>query len=304
LRPRAVIVLAGSLRPGQLTQALGRPALDLPLLQGTVLEHWHAHAAALTNGDDTDALPVRVVIDRATPPPLAKPAPREGVVLCVERDPRPFRGSGGLLRDLTIDYADDDRVLVVNGAQVLFEPLASLHAALAATDAEAALVSHQDGVPSGVTLIRCGCLRELPAEGFIDLKEQALPRLAKRHRVAVVQRRHATGAPLRTTRQYLLALRQFARRQRAPEAGMPAFGLVEPGAQVAPTAFLHDSVALRGSRVEDGAVLVRSIVCGGALVRRGETLIDRVVAAEAGFRQRLASISQRINPVGPRRSKS
>jgi hypothetical protein len=264
-----------------------------------VLDLWHAQAAALTNGDDVNALPVRVVIDQTSAAPLARPSPREGVVLCVERDPRPFRGSGGLLRDLTADYADDDRILVVNGAQVLFESLAALHAALRATGAEASLVAHDDGVPSGVMLLRCGCLREVPAEGFCDLKEQALPRIAKTRRVAVVHRRHATGSPIRTTRQYLAALRQLAKGARggAAESGQALFSLVEPGAQVGVSAHLHESVALRGSRVEDGALLVRSIACAGAVVRRGETVIDQVVAPQRGLRQRLASLSQRIKSV-------
>ena len=59
----------------------------------------------------------------------------------------------------------------------------------------------------------------------------------------------------------------------------PTFALCEAGAVVDPSARLHDSVVLRGGRVEYGAVLVRSVVCPGGVVRRERTAVDQFVTA-------------------------
>ena len=61
----------------------------------------------------------------------------------------------------------------------------------------------------------------------------------------------------------------------------PAFALVEPGAEVDPTARLHDAVVLSGGAVEADAVLVRSIVCAGGVVRRERSMVDQFVTAPA-----------------------
>lgn len=58
----------------------------------------------------------------------------------------------------------------------------------------------------------------------------------------------------------------------------PTCGLVESSADVDPSARVHDSVVLRGSRVRRGAVLVRSVVCPGAVVRNHEIVVGRLVA--------------------------
>ena len=56
------------------------------------------------------------------------------------------------------------------------------------------------------------------------------------------------------------------------------YTIIEDPASVAPGACVHDSVVLRGGRVEAGAVVVRSVVCAGGIVKRGQTLVDEVVA--------------------------
>ena len=91
-----------------------------------------------------------------------------------------------------------------------------------------------------------------------------------------MRRRRPTGLPVRTLEDYVQALR-FHHRRRAgkpvssdplAEDFAPAFSLVEPGALVDPTARIHDSVVLAGGAVEAGAVLVRCLICPGAVVRR------------------------------------
>jgi len=61
------------------------------------------------------------------------------------------------------------------------------------------------------------------------------------------------------------------------ETWVPAFRIVEPGALVAPTADVQDSVVLAGGRVDEGAALARSVVCPGAAVRRGQCVVEEIV---------------------------
>ena len=207
----------------------------------------------------------------------------------VETDPFEYRGTGGVLRDLAAAHDDDNLVLAGNASQLLTRPLAELVEALANTRADVAVLSQRDGTPTGLFLVRCGVLRGLPAAGFVDFKEQALPAIAAAHRVAVWEA-NRVALPIRNLTDYLTALRWHHRSaaERVSEADpfserlASAFGFAEAGAEVHPTATLHDSVVLAGGRVEAGAVVVRSVVCPGGIVKRGDRVVDQLVTAAGG----------------------
>lgn len=295
-RIRALVLLGGSVRPTPLHLATGRSVLDLPLdRRGSVLAGWLAEAATLRHSLEIDSLPVRVMVNHGAATPMSV----EGFIakstgLRIERDASDYRGTGGVLRDLADEYEDDDLLLVANAAQVLLDPLDTVADALARRGGDVSVVSHQDGTPTGVMLIACRALREIAAEGFIDMKEQALPRIASRFDVRVLNRLRPSGLPLRTLEDYITALRFHHRRFRdnhdVAETDMtdplaenlsPAFALVEPGAEVNSTARLHDAVVLSGGIVESDAVLVRSVVCPGGVVRRERSTVDQFVVAPA-----------------------
>src|SRR5690606_14333323 len=163
-----------------------------------------------------------------------------------------------------------------NAAQILIEPLAVIARALAHKGADVAVIAHEDGTPSGVMLIRVKALRGISPVGYVDMKEQALPRIALEHTVRAVRCRQPTAAAVRSREGYLAGLRQY----HAKMAGQPRgsdpdplaetfgnrFAVIEPGAIVHPEAFIYDSVILTGARVDAGAVVVRSIVSEGAHV--------------------------------------
>jgi len=176
-------------------------------------------------------------------------------------------------------------VLVANAAQVLLDPLPTIAAELHARKSDVTVVSHEDGTPSGLMLVSCRALRLIPSRGFVDMKEQALPLIAAKYDVRVVHRRRPTGLPVRSLSDYIQALR-FHHRQKSgrhsandplAEDWSPTFSLVENGAHVDASARLHDSVVLRGARVEPGAVIVRSVVCPEAIVGRDRTAVDQLV---------------------------
>ncbi|MEX2217580.1 MAG: hypothetical protein WD749_02375 [Phycisphaerales bacterium] len=283
---RAVVLLAGSVRESELSRGVGRSLLDLPIAAGqNILAHWHAHVERLATRLGQATLPLRVVINRKGHAPGVGPNSAR-FPLTIEQDRSEYRGTGGVLRDLTESYEESDRILVASAAQVLTEPLDDLAADLVAADDDVALMAHEDGTPSGLFVVRCGALTDIRSGGFVDFKEQVLPRLASEGQSIRVLRRDLPGAiPVRTLDGYMAAVRAIARlaacRPMAhdpfEEDWAPTFSLVEGGAAVSPGATIHDSVVLAGGTVGGGAVVVRSVVCPGGSVRPGMTVADQIV---------------------------
>ncbi|HEV2292232.1 MAG TPA: WecB/TagA/CpsF family glycosyltransferase [Tepidisphaeraceae bacterium] len=285
-RLRALVLLGGSVRSTELSAQIRRSLLDLPVDDtGSIFNHWLTHATELARHAGLEQLPVRMMVNHTSPLPTSA-APRYDGTYRVERDLSEYRGTGGVLRDLAADYADEDLILVANAAQILMDPLAAIATALDRKHGDVSLVSHNDGTPSGVMLVSCKTLRLIPTSGYVDMKEQALPAIAARYDVSVMHRRRATGLAVRTLTDYISALRQFHRRRQGnpalsdplAEDWRPAFALVEEGAAVDPRAHVHDSVVLKGGIVEGGAVVVRSIICPGGAVRKDRSAVDQFVS--------------------------
>lgn len=261
--------------------------LDLPVRAGTtVLGVWIEQAARVAEALEIAQCPVRVVLNKAArTPESAGAAGRPGSVkLTVEFDREEFRGTGGVLRDLSQDYAAEDLILVCNANQVVLDDLAALLAELVAEPSDVGVLATEDGTPLGIKLFRAGAFRGIKPKGFVDLNEQALPALAQTHDVRVVTTALTRVFPVRVLDDYMNALHAV----NAPHAEVQvnslaedwfeSFRLVEDGAEIGAGARVHDSVVLRGGRVGADAVLVRSLVCDGASVGRGEVISDEVVS--------------------------
>lgn len=219
----------------------------------------------------------------------------------VESDPRALRGTGGVLMDATLRYPAEAWVLVVQAAQVRTEPLAETAERLmaaakrgvasgggaVATEASVVISTDEAGSPDGVMLMRCGALRQLKPVGFVDFKEQALAELAKVHRV-VASRGAGRSVGVRTLRQYIEAVAMTAgAAERDPLGELDPstagrFRLVESGGVVEEGALLVDSVVLRGGVVESGGVVRRGLVGPGGRVRRTAVVVERLVGGEGG----------------------
>lgn len=284
---RAVILLAGTVRANAMRRGVNRFLLELPIdHHRSVMDGWHAHLLSLAQRFEIDRLPVRVIVDRSTPTPAANKWNGRCEVT-FEQDPFEFRGTGGLLCDIARQYEDDDYLLIVNAPQLLYEPLSILAESLGQLESDVALVRQPDGTPGGIMMVRCGCLRAIPRVGFMDLNEQALPIIAREHEVRVWKHPNATGHPIRTLDGYLEAVREYHRRlSGSADAGdltaedwQATFSIVEPGAEVHPSAVVHDSIVLCGAKVDAGALLVRSVVCPGARVQSRQSAVDRLVSA-------------------------
>lgn len=286
---KAVVLLGGAVRPMAIATETGRSILDLPLeANKTILQQWIEQTEALARLAELPGLPIRAMVNGRSPDPMGA-AGATGLVR-VERDFGEFRGTGGLLRDLARDYEDEDVILVANAFQLLIDPLAEIARGMARLGGQVGLVAHQDGTPSGVMLVTCKALRLISEAGYVDIKEQALPQIAARYQVSVLHRRRPTGLPIRTLGDYVMALRTHHRRKSGRPAMVsdplaedwrPTFSIVEEGAEVDPLASVHDSVILRGGKVEAGAAVVRSIVCPGGIVGRDVPAVDQLVTGKS-----------------------
>jgi mannose-1-phosphate guanylyltransferase len=284
-RLRAVILLDGTVRRTNLTAALDRSLLELPLQHDRILlDLWRDEIGLLLSGLELTSVPTRVIVGRTSRAPKMRERDH-AARMSAESDPSELRGTGGVLRDLAEAYDDDDVLLVANAAQVLVEPLTAIAVEAAQRGGDVTVVANADGTPTSILLMSCQALRDLPTVGFIDLKEQGLPLMAKRHDVRVQCRASAAGMPIRTPQDYLNSLKAYhrlqagesPRNQAFDERWRRRFSIVEPGAVVAEDADLHNAVVLRGGRVESGALVANSIVCGGGVVHRREQVIERLV---------------------------
>lgn len=287
---RAVVLLAGEVRANTLRKLTGRSLTSMPVANyRTVLDCWREQLITLAESLGVEQLPVRVLISRNS---HTKPCTEQlgPVLLSIEYDPSSFRGTAGLLSDIARAYKDYDKLLVTSAGQILFEPLINVVRELDAAQGDFTLGTDPHGVPSGMMMFRCGCMRSINDVGFCDLNEQALPELAKNHAVRVACFDNPVGMSLRTLSGYLGALRAYHKQssggdqpqQPYQEQWSPTFGIVEPGAEVGKNVVVHDSVVLEGARVESGAVLVRSVVCPGAVVARDTHVVDQVVSGTGG----------------------
>jgi hypothetical protein len=283
---RAIILLGGTVRNGGFATGVKRSLLDLPIGGGiTLLEHWGAEVAELSRHLDLPTIQVRLMIGRNCISPRGWVG-AEGLHLAIERDPVEFRGTGGMLRDLAEDYSDDDLLVVATANLLSMESLQQKVDRLLAGSGDVRLLTGPNQSPGGVFMLRCGCLRDISTTGFVDLKEQALPGIARSHSVRVIDGGQSHNYSIRQWSDYLAALRAWHCPVDRQEAGayeenwQPLFRIVEEGARVDPSANVHDSVVLAGGRVEGRATVVRSLIGPDGNVFRGETVFGEMVTGK------------------------
>lgn len=282
IKLQAVLLLAGAVRTTAFTRAVNRCLLDLPITVGmTLLDLWGAHFQSMV-----ERLPgsrFRVLLDQQSPVPMTR-LTALGDRFSLEHDPLPFRGTGGLLRDVVRDYDTDDFVLAADAAQVLTRPLPEILSQLRSYAGDVVLAADARGQAAGIMLIRCGVLRDVQPVGYADLKEQVLPALRQRGaQIKVCSFPKLPTMAVRSAADYLKTTEVFHTRskQRDDVGGGRHFEVVECSSSVAPGAEIYDSVVLRGAVVRSGARVIRSIVGPGAVIRAGERVSDQLVAADA-----------------------
>lgn len=283
--PRAVILLSGAVRPTPFLSSIERSVLDLPIESGvSLLSDWQRQASEAATACEQASMEIRVVLDDAALAPQTV-APTGGGVY-VERDPTELRGTGGIVRDLAQRFEPDDRLFIVGGPQLLARSLKAIVAELAECGGDVAVAAHQDGLPCSLMLVRCGAVLDLPEVGFVDMKEQGLPVIARKHRVLVRPYAHRIALPLMNEANYVAALRWHHSQQKGDfEAGAfdeewdRRFAIIEPGATVHPGALIHDSVVLAGAVIGRNATVVRSVICTNSIIRKESVITDALIGS-------------------------
>ncbi len=292
LRLAAILLLAGNVRSTALPSQLGRSVLDLPMSETLRLaDLWRLRihqCLSATPSVDEHKPDVRVLVGVADPLPRAS-ASSDQIRFIAEQDSTDFRGTAGVLRDVGEAFHDEEFLLIGTASQCPDASVIEHLLTSAVPEAGATLSVGTDSTPTGLILVKCGALRSIPSVGFIDLKEQALARIAESSGVSVVETSQAVSRPIRDRAGYIAALRSWHKSGQLAGALDPfeerwksAFVIIEEGASVADDARLQDSVVLSGGTVESGAIVVRSVVGPGGVVRRKQRALEQLVMAQGG----------------------
>lgn len=290
------ILLAGGLVPSPLVEEAGRPSLELSLTaRQTVFDRWCDVLFDAAIGDDDPIHRPSLQVVHSGPP--YRPSrefhdPRFEVV--TQEEPGSFRGPAGVLRDVTDHFRDEDLLLVAEAARYIAGGLTQFLADWKRHKPDVLVACHPGGAPAGVMLMRRGSLELVPSEGFMDLKEQWLPKVVRAGlKVWTSETRDFQPYPLRTREQFLEASAVAAGIGQVPASRRGILGpprVLRPGvdksrvsdtAQVAPGAVIADAIVMPGAVVGSGAIVVRSIVCPNAVIDDGEEVVDRIVPSAA-----------------------
>jgi len=270
----AVFILAGSAHRSSDLAPLSRPPALLPLCPDGL-----SNVSLLLQAIEPHVCPVRSEpYQRVLTPEAVRESglPHE-IESRLWTDRTAFRGTGGILADAAADLPDEARILVLNGAEVFDDRLDEILRRVTAIDNDVVLCRTHHGSPIGVCVIRAECLRGVSKVGYQDFKEQVLPQLATRFSVGVVTLDRAVTTSV--VGRIFDRASYLACRHRLAENGTMRNGAPETGVSIAEDAIVSDSAILRGARIQHGAVVARSIIDEGVIVRARRRVIDQVVVA-------------------------
>lgn len=309
-RPLTAVLLAGTLRPSPLREALDVPALCLPMgREGTVLDVWLEALADIDGLDD-----VRIVVNterdveaveacheraRSLPARRRRPGHVKGIA-----EPASWRGAGGILRDVTGDLDEAAMVMAIEANALPPFSLAPLRRAWQSDMAGIVGVCGRDE-PAGVYAFARRTFSVVPPVGYFDLKEQFLPALAAEGTAVGTARLGKHLLRLFDRSEYLTAARRSlgasggAKRslRLSPHASVSGSAVVdgcciiEDGVLVEDGAVVHDSVLLSGATVSGGAVISRSVIGPLATISARSQVIRQVVPGSPRRVAERASVS-------------
>jgi len=268
--------LAGGLRPSRLIEQTGFATLDLEISPGRrVLDLW-VDLLSDALGEDT---PVLVVPSRSCPlPDLSRSRAR------LAEETGDYRGPAGVIRDVVSQAEGDGPVMVVEAARAVLGTLRGLLQSHVTHGAIATVGRNPDGSPAGIYLLERSAIDLVPRRGFMDLKEQLLPRVGEVGMVRVSDLDAPGAMPLRTRRQFLDAASWLSRGCDGESATSiwwsPSSGtwrVIGEEAHLDEGSQIVDSVVMRRARIGARSLVARSIVCPGSVVPSGSRVVDSVV---------------------------
>ncbi len=260
-------------------QALNLPALALPVSGYRCLLAWWVDRL-----DQAGCREVHVIVnDRADAEQLRQLLPpMDGTGPSVEIEPEAgrWRGTAGLLHDVTRSWGTTMPLLAIEGACLPPPDLDHLTRPVRAEGDLAWVGLCSNRRPVGLTLLDAAALAQVPSIGFYDMKEQLLPALYSAGCGARAVQLEHPGGRVRDRLSYLAAIRRGEETMvcGATDRGRWRAGacLVHPDAQVDPSAVIHESIVLAGATIGAGAVLSRAIIGPEVTIAPDEVVRDRV----------------------------
>jgi len=287
----ACILLAGGLVPSPLVKMTHRLTLELWLsAHETVFGRWCDVLADLADHAQIPMPTIRVVHSGPPYEPSYRLAD-ERFEIQTMTEPDSYRGPAGVLRDVVRKDPPDSTILVAEAARYIAGGLEHLYEDWMRLKPDVLVAKHPDGSPAGLMILRASALELVQDSGFMDIKEQWLPKCVEAGlEVWTSETRHFRPYPLRTLEQYLSASAASVGFSCPIEETGPVLGPLKPlprqleksriadDAKVAQDAVVADAIIMPGAKVGTGAIVVRSLVCPGAVVPPGAEVVDMVVA--------------------------
>ena len=300
---RAVLVLAGGLRPSPLVEAAGRSVLDLFLTQERSVLDILVRQLSLLPAWDGGPLSIRVAHNSRVPAPWPE---TQAANVRFEQDPQPYRGPAGLVADLCAGYAEYEHVLVVEAGRVLTCDIESMWRDHLANSADVTVGCNEDQSPAGVYITRCGALRHISSIGFVDIKEQWLACAGEQGLRVRVHEFSSPGAiPLRTRADFLVAARYLSNPfgsgvgrssagQNGDAAGPDQLRVIGHGVAVGPNVRIDNAVIMPGAVIGGGAFIEQSVVCPGAVIEPKVRVVNAVVSTSGLHIDELATTNSTL----------
>jgi len=272
------VLLAGLLRPSPLREGIDLPGLCLPLgAKGSLLDAW-LNVLRRVPGLYDIRIAVNGRADHATVSKLvaaslsADPANARFEIKTIAEQTS-WRGTTGLVRDVTEDAQPGDLILVIEAHCLPPDSVRPVIDRLPSNRAGVIGISGLDQ-PAGVYLLRIEAVRITPKIGYMDFKEQFLPKLDEEGMRLSTARLSDRLVRLWDRKSYLEAVhisldggrgkdgvsRVASQASVSSSAALDGFCIVEPGAVVEDGAVVQDSVVLAGATVGGGAIVSQTIV--------------------------------------------
>ncbi len=293
------VMLAGTLRPTPLREALDIHVLCLPMSsEQTLLDTWQSRLAEIEGlsevrivvNTEQDAVSVNQAAERSSF------TGSDHLSLHITAEGTSWRGAGGILHDVTENLPPETIVLCVEANTLppvslapLIEPLLDQQA-----DTLDGVVGINDvDEPAGVYAFTRRAIELIPSVGYHDIKEQFLPDIHQKNLRIVTARLGERTLRLRDRKGYLTGVRQNMgaiqnnttgksvsyEAQVSDSALIDGCCIIEPEVVIQDNAVVHDSVVLSGARIDKGAIVSRSIVGPSARISSNARIVRQVIAS-------------------------
>jgi len=308
------VMLAGTLRPTPLREALDIHVLCLPMGSGhTLLDIWRSKLAEI-DGLNEVRIMVNTTQDADSVDRVAKQSSlqdSEHLSLHITAEGTSWRGAGGILHDVTENLLPETIVLCVEANTLPPVSLAPLLEPLIEQQAEAL-----DGVvgindidePAGVYAFTRRAIELIPSIGFHDIKEQFLPEVHQQDLKVVTARLGERTIRMWDRKGYLTGVRQnleailndttkqsvSSEVKVSDSALIDGCCIIQPEVVIQDDAVVHDSVVLSGAKIEKGAIVSRSIIGPSATISSNDRVVRQVIASPAPRENSKASTSKKV----------